>query len=164
MEENIYGYDRETLECLAGFESLWQRVRERTAPVSFSEDETLLHLIRQEICAARGYTALTRMFQNHSRTLLAAHGADARRRARRLQAEYFIRTGLRCDSSADCGHPGEKLASLRHLFQREQELSAAYEKAAMQTRCPVLKELYTRFSAETGDRAKALRALLLDCF
>lgn len=164
MDENIYGYDRETLQCLAGFESLWQRVTERTAPASFPEDETLMHIIRQELCAARGYAALARMFQNRSRTLLSAHGADARRRARRLQAEYFIRTGLRCDGAADRGHHTEKLASLRHLFQREQELSAAYERASMQTRCPVLRELYTRFSAETGDRSKALRALLLDCF
>lgn len=164
MDENVYGYDQNTLECLAGFDTLWQRVTERTAPTSFSEDETLLHLIWQELCTARGYMTLARMFQNHSRTLLTAHGADARRRARRLQAEYFIRTGLRCDSGTDCCHPTEKLASLRHQFQQEQELSAAYGRSAAQTRCPVLRELYTRFSAETGDRAKVLRSLLLDCF
>lgn len=164
MDENRFEYDRETMDCLAGFESLWQRVTQRTAPVSFSEDETLQRIIRQELCAARGYAALARMFQNHSRTLLTAHGADAKRRARRLQAEYFIRTGLRCEGAADCVHPAEKLASLRHLYQREQELASAYETAAIQTQCPVLRELYTRFSSETGDRAKTLRALLLDCF
>lgn len=164
MDENIYGYDRETLACLAGFESLWQRVTIGAEPAPISEEDTLQRFIRQELCAARSYAALSRMFQNHRRTLLAAHCSDTKRRARRLQAEFFIRTGLRCESTAPCAAPKEKLATLRHMLQSEQELSEGYAGAAARTQCPVLRELYSRFSLETAERAKAIRALLLDCF
>ena len=164
MDENKYDYDRETIACLAGFESLWQRVTEKTSPSVFSEEKALQRFICQELCTAQNYAVLARMFQSHSRTLLAAHCTDAKRRARRLQAEYFIRTGLRCERPQNCEYPAERLASLRNLLQSEQELSDGYRRAALNTQCPILKELYTRFSAETAERAKAIRALLLNCF
>lgn len=164
MDENTYDYDRETLACLAGFESLWQRVTEKTSPSAFSEEKALQRFICQELCTARNYAALARMFQNHSRTLLTAHCTDAKRRARRLQAEYFIRTGLRCELPQNCEHPAERLASLRNLLQSEQELSDGYRKTALSTQCPILEDLYNRFSAETAERAKTIRALLLNCF
>lgn len=164
MDENKYEYDRETIACLAGFESLWQRVTEKMPTSVFSEEKALQRFICQELCTARNYAALSRMFQSHSRMLLSTHCNDAKRRARRLQAEYFIRTGLRCEAPQSCGHPAERLASLRNLLQSEQELSDEYGKAALNTQCPILEELYTRFSAETAERTKAIRALLLNCF
>lgn len=167
MDEN-YAYDRETLACMAGFNALWQRVTQNTpqsiCPPTLSEDEQLHELICREFCAVKGYTALTRMFSTRSRTLLIAHGNDAKRRARRLHGEYFIRTGLRCRCEKDCPFPDGKLPSLRSLLRYEQDLSDDYRAAAERTRCPILKDLYGRFSDETAERAKALRALLLDCF
>jgi len=167
MDEN-FAYDRETLACMAGFNALWQRVTQstpqNTTPACFPEDEQLHQLLCREFCAAKGYTVLARMFPSRSRMLLIAHGNDAKRRARRLHGEYFIRTGQRCRCEGDCPIPEGKLPSLRSLLRQEQELSDNYRTAAERTGCPILKELYSRFSAETAERAKTLRALLLDCF
>lgn len=164
MEENIYRYDQETIRCLAGFETLWQRVAGQPAAASFSDDDALRQFISRETCAAREYAALARMFQSHTRTLLTAHCHDANRRSRRLTGEYFIRTGQRCHDAPDCDRCSERLSSLRHLYECGQALSRDYENASKQTGCPVLKELYSRFSVETAERATALRALILDCF
>lgn len=167
MDENFV-YDRETLACMAGFNTLWQRVTQNTPQSNcqppHAEDDELHRLVCREFCTAKGYAALTRMFPSRSRAVLLAHGNDAKRRARRLHGEYFIRTGQRCRCEDDCRIPKEKLPSLRSLLRQEQELSDNYRAAAERTHCPILKELYNRFSAETAERAGTLRALLLDCF
>lgn len=165
MDENIYEYDRETLACLAGFENLWQRVSARGAfAPQVTEEDMLCRFIRDEHSAAGCYAALAQRFSQPGRTLLAAHCADARRRARRLQAEYFIRTGQRCTETETMPAEADKLEALRKALQAEQARSKTYANAAENTTCPILRELYNSFSGETADRACALRALLLRCF
>lgn len=165
MDENIYAYDRETLACLAGFENLWQRITVgSSAAPRFTEEEALRRFIRDEHSAAGYYAALAHCFSQPGRTLLTAHCADARRRARRLQAEYFIRTGQRCTENDTISTEAGKLEALRRALQSEQARSKAYANAAENTTCPVLRELYNSFSVETANRASALRALLLRCF
>ena len=164
MEDCIYEYDQETLACLAGFEKLWNRVSGRHSETHDTEEERLLKFIREECSAAAFYSALSRMFQNPARSQLMARAADAKRRSRRLRAEYFILAGLTCDVPRDCPGTGGKLASLRAALETEQRLSTAYAEAAEKTPCPILKELYHCFSRESATHAQTNRALLLDCF
>lgn len=162
--EDHYEYDQETLACLAGFEALWQRVSGKTPEKHIAEEDRLPGLIREECCLAAFYTALARMFQNPGRAQLMSQAADAKRRSRRLRAEYFILTGLTCDAPRDCPGTGGKLASLRAALEKEQRLTEAYAEAADKAACPMLKEVYRCFAQETAAHAQANRALLLDCF
>lgn len=164
MEDNRYEYDQETLACLAGFETLWQRVSGRKPEKHVTEEDRLPGFIREECCLAAFYTALARMFQNPGRAQLMSQAADAKRRSRRLRAEYFILTGLTCDVPRDCPGTGGKLASLRSALETEYRLAEAYTEASETTSCPILKELYQCFAQDSNLCAQANRALLLDCF
>ncbi len=155
-------------ESLTGFEDVWQRVTGRDTPQppesAYSQEDSLLLLIHEEICAAAGATALARMFQGDGRALLLRHAADAKRHLRRLRAEYFITTGLTAASNGDCRAVGGKLASLRDAFLAAGQLAGRYEMAAGQTDCPELAEAFGAFAADERRRAQELRALLIDSF
>ncbi len=164
MEENRYDYDPNTLACLAGFDTLWRRVSDTPPRGSESEEDRLLGFLREECCAAAFYTALSRMFQNPGRTQLMNRATEAKRRARRLRAEYFIRTGLSCEAPRDCPGTGGKLASLRTALKTEYRLAEAYAQAAEKSSCPIQRELYQCYARESAAQAQTNRALLLDCF
>ena len=164
MENDYNAYDSQTLACLAGFESLWQRVADKAPEKRPAEENRLLDFFREESCAASFYAGLARLFQNPGRGQLAARAAEAQRRARRLRAEYFILTGLSCDSPRDCPSAGGKLVSLRTALETERRLARAYALAAESASCTVLKELYQDYARESALCAEANRALLLDCF
>lgn len=166
--------DQSIQESLAGFDALWRRVRgadrprdttaeEAPAP-GFQEEQTLQAFIREELCAAAFDSALARMLQGSGRTVLLAQAGEAKRRARRLQAEYFILTGLSC-APGNGGRPvSGKLASLRDAMLREERLSRRYARAAALTAVPGVQPLYTDYAAASAAHAQALRGLLIDAF
>lgn len=159
MDENMPLWDPAIQRCLAGFGSLWSRVTGGAPPDHMSAEEDLRHLIAQEQQLATGYRPLTRCFSGCSCAL-----SDSRRRAKRLQAEYFIHTGERYSADVEPRPATDRLTALREQYQNETSLSIAYENAKDRTHSPELETLYQVFASQTRERARALRALLLSCF
>lgn len=163
--ENIL-YDQTTLDCLAGFGALWQRVAvEATAAESSTHgDADPLFFLREEWCLSCRYTALARQFHHQSRSLLLRHAAETGRHARRLRAEHFICTGQTSHDLPSCPTTGRKLDALRSLLEQELRLSQRYEEAAMHTGSSPLHTLWETLAQRAETRARAVRALILECF
>ena len=161
-------------ESLSGFDELWQRVtrqdlvpegRPRSGEArTYGREDALLTFIHDETCAAAGYAALARMFQGDSRAALLRHAAGARSHLRRLRAEYFIATGLTGGGNEDCRALSGRLASLRELFLRSEDLAARYARAAESAGDEALREAYAAFAQDVDRRAQDTRALLVDSF
>ena len=159
-------------DSLEGFDAVWQRVtcRDETAAApqiaapAFSEEETLRGFIVDETCAQVYAAGLARAFQGEGRTILQRLAGDAKRRARRLRAEYFIRTGAMPPSGGDCPDTMGRLASLRAMLLQAEDMTARYTQAAERTAGPELHELYQIYAAEQRRRAQEVRALLIESF
>ena len=162
MDENLIK------DSLTGFDAVWTRVTGmgQTPPAEtvYSEDETLKQLIYDEICAAQCAAALARMFQGDGRAVLLRHAADAKRRSRRLRAEYFIRTGLTCEPPDNCRGASGKLASLRAALLQANQRAERYAQAAERSDSPELRQVYRTFAADAIQHAQETRALLIDSF
>jgi len=167
--------EQDILKSLAGFEEVWKRVTaagptaEEKAPKPAaagppSEEETLKRLIEDETCGAAYYNSVSRMFQGKARTMLLSHAADGKRHARRLQAEYFIRTGESYAPSGVCEPVSDRMSSLRTALRREQAGAAAYQSAAERTTAPELREVYLHSAADEQRHAREDRELILDNF
>ena len=167
--------EQDILKSLAGFEEVWKRVTaagptaEEKAPKEApsgpsSEEETLKRLIEDEIRDAAYYTFASRMFQGKARTMLLYHAADEKRHARRLQAEYFIRTGESYAPSCVCEPTADRMTSLRAALLREQAGAAAYQSAAERTAAPELREVYLHNAADEQRHAREDRELILEKF
>lgn len=158
-------------ESLDSFPAVWQRVtcRESIAAgqppaPAFDEDEALRIFLHDETCTANSAASLSRQFQGDGRAMLQRHAADAKRRLRRLRAEYFIRTGATPPALDDCPGVTGKMASLRAMFLRSNDIAERYAQAAEQTGSPELRELYGAFAADERRCAQELRALLIESF
>ena len=156
-------------ESLAGFDAVWQRVTGREGPAAapaapVPRPDTLLDLMRAEVCAAACASALARSFPAGGRAVLLRHAADARRHLRRLQAEYFIAAGVQGVPGGDCPAPAGKLAALRALFLQAEDMAGRYGQAAAQTDCDALQQALSAFAADERCRAQELRALLVESF
>lgn len=161
MEENI-------LQCLEDFDRIWQRVSAASSSpppaCGSSENEKLQAFLAAELCSASYYTHLAKMFQGAGRQLLLSHAADEKAHARRLRAEYFIRTGRSPLPGGPCECVSGKLASLRKVYYRELEAAAAYREAAENCPSEELAILYRSFSKDEERHARENRELLLECF
>lgn len=161
MEENI-------LQCLEDFDRLWQRVTAvSSAPpptAGTDENQRLQSFLAAELCSAAYYTNLAKMFQGQGRQLLLSHAAEEKAHARRLRAEYFIRTGQSALPGGNCESVSGKLASLRSIYFRELEAAAAYREAAEGCTNEDLASLYHSFAQDEERHAQENRELLLDCF
>ena len=154
-------------DSLTGFDDVWKRVTGGQTPPQeavYSEESTLSDLIHSEVCAARYAAALARMFQGDSRAVLQRHAADAKRHARRLRAEYFIRTGVTLGPADNCQGVSGKLASLRTALLQADERTTQYEQAAERTDSPELRQVYQTFAADARRHTQETRALLIESF
>lgn len=154
----------ELYSSLNAFPELWKRVTEMPPKNTFSNEATLEHFIREEYCTSQFYASLAYMFPNKSRTELISRSNDAKRRLRRLRAEYFIRTGVTLTPSDKCPAVTGKLASLRSVMARQRETAAEYERASSMTDCPILRELFRTYGKELSAAAALDRALLIENF
>ncbi len=156
-------------ESLEGFENLWQRVtcRQET-PVeprdTYSMEDMLLAFIHDETCTATAASALARMVQGDGRAALQRHAAEAKRRLRRLRAEYFILTGVPGGSNQDCRPLSGALPGLRTELLRAGDMAARYELAAKKTDDAALGEAFAAFAQDERRRARELRALIIGSF
>lgn len=154
-------------QSMAGFEGVWTRVTGGaggTASPAVCEEDALQNFIKSELCACAFDGALARMFQAPGRVVLLNHASGAKLRARRLKAEYFIRTGVSYTPMDSCQPVTGKLASLRTALERDMAAGQAYTAAAEKTSVPELRELYLCFAKETEAAARETRNLILECF
>ena len=160
-------------ESMAGFDSLWQRVtgQEEPAPAARppqtaagKEEDALLLLIHDEICAGAWSAALARLFQGEGRAVLARHAADAKRHLRRLRAEHYILTGVDTGGNQDCRAIAGRPALLRAAFLQAEEMAGRYAQLAESAAGGELREVCAAFAEEERRRARELRALLVESF
>lgn len=143
---------------LSKFDGVWQRV------TGTQNGSPLRELIRNELCTASYDAILARRVTGRARAALSAQAASARRRARRLRAELFIRSGEVYAPSERCDVPEAKqLPALRAAFERSTAAAAAYEKAAA-TADGELAAMTEAFAAERSAEAQTLRALITEFF
>ena len=156
-------------ESLKDFDGVWQRVtgtapRLPPHPEPWSEEDSLREMIREEDCAAQYAASLARLFQSDSRAVLMRHAGEAKRHARRLRAEYFIRTGLTAPQTYGCQGVTGKLASLRDALLQEDRRAAMYDSAAEHTERAELRHLYKLFAGDARRHGRESRGLLVECF
>ncbi len=149
-------------ETITGFDAVWRRVKGGAAAPS--EDESLCLLIRGEQCSAVYDACLARMFQGTARSLLQTHANNASARARRLGAEYFIRTGLCSTPEEECHPCGRRLIALRTAMEKDSAAAEAYRAAARDTSCAELEAIYQRFAEARCAAAQDKRGIILRCF
>ncbi len=155
----------EIQQTLARFDGVWDRVTgKQTGNVSGGGEGELPALIRDELCAARFDSMLSRMFQGAARSELQDHAASAACRARKLRAEYFILSGELCPGKEKCGAPACRMEGLRSAFLRDSRMAEAYKKAAAGSSVRELTELYTAFQKELTRSAAEKRARITACF
>ena len=159
--------ENEIRKSISGFSSVWQRVSQppqtETDAALSRRTPTLSELIRDEKLAGASDACLARRLTGQARAVLIRHADAARRRCRRLRAEYFIQEG-RCDRS-ECrtGEIGDCLTALRCAYRRDLETARKYG-AAARTDDPELKKLYRAFEQELVTAACEKRALILRLF
>ena len=159
-------------ESLAGFDALWQRVTGRepdrtdSAPAQDAcpLGDALLALIGAETRAAAEAAVLARQCQGESRGMLQRQVSEARRRLRRLRAEYYILTGAEAVAETDFRPAGSRLACLRRAYLRAEHLAGQYEQAAALAGCGPLRDALAGFAGDAECAARQLRALLVDSF
>ena len=121
----------------------------------------LQSLIRQALKGWRSYQALARRTGGGPGRVLAALGAEEKRRAKELCAACFLISGARFWPDPEkAAPPGSYLGVLRRLFRREQETAAACLAGAETVTDPCLQDLLLRHAKEAWDRSCRLRALV----
>ena len=97
------------------------------------------------------------------RSALCRALADASRRERLLQAEYFILTGDTFAPPVPVGECAPPLAALRFLLARAEKSADAYRAASYASDAP-LADTYSRLSAEQTSLAAVLRRIIYSLF
>ena len=156
-------------ESMDGFDEVWRRVTGKPetgcAGKTYAAGDILAPLITGEACAAQRSAALARAFQGQAQKVLSRHAAEAKKRLRRLRAEYFIAAGAAAPDPGPCPMAAEgRQAALRRLYLDAAALADSYEKAAGEADDAALQEVLAAFAAESRVRAKELRALLVESF
>lgn len=150
-------------ETISRFDGVWRRVSgESTEPERHeSERGGLCGFIEDELCAAAHDTRLARCLQGQDRSALMNLANRARRRARRMQAEYFIMHGKDHTPRPDCCPENGTLDALRMAYQRDIAAAQAYEKAASCEDSGELRALYESFAEDRRDSARCLRSMIV---
>ena len=118
-------------------------------------------LIRGALEGWRTYQALARRTGGGPGRVLAALGAEEKRRAKELGAAYFLSSGVRCWPDPEkVPVPASYLGALRTLFRREQETVAACLAGAEVVGDPCLRELLVRHARQAWDRSCKIRGLI----
>ena len=118
-------------------------------------------LIRGALEDWRSYQVLARRAGGGPGRVLAALGAEQKRRARELCAACFLISGVRFWPDPEkAAPPRSYLGALRRLFRREQEAMASCLAGAETVSDPCLQELFLRHAKEAWDRSCRLRALV----
>ncbi len=121
----------------------------------------LQSLIRGALKGWRSYQALARRAGGGPGRVLAALGAEEKRRAKELSAACFLISGVRFwPDSEKAAVSGSYLGALRKLFRREQETVAACLAGAEAAADPCLQELFVRHAKEAWARGCRLRSLV----
>jgi len=159
--------ENEIRRTMSGFTGVWQRVTGNSeeapeGPIHRGAD--LKELLRQERMSALSDARLAQKMRGSSRAVLLRHASAARRRGRRLRAEYFIQEGI-CDRSEERkADPNEVLPALRRAYQRDLDAARDYRSAALHTDSKELKALYQRFGEEREQAAREKRAIIVASF
>lgn len=152
MEEKIY--DNHTLEVMELFPQVWSRVA-GTTPLPPPKN-TLPDLLAALHRLSALYAALTRFCRDMDITTAQRMAAETGRHFRRLQAEYYIRTGTLRAQDKEKITTSKKLPLLRETLLLEHRL------------CGLCKEmpepLFDGLAMASQERQEAVKRLLIACF
>ena len=145
-------------ESIAGFDSVWSRVSGKAPEREPHDREDLRSLIGRELAVSSAARALARSAPGQPIFRQPAFQASAR--ARRLQAELFIREGeqYRPEPRQDAAEP--LLCRLRWLLLQYQALEKTYLNGAEY----LPAALRERFAEQCSRSADRIRAIILRAF
>ena len=134
-------------------------------PCLGTRSRAYLHLLEEMLERARQGEQMVRRLSRRTGggigRSLAAMAEAFGREERRLGAAYFLISGERPPASRTRPAPLPPLPqALRELFALEQRWSAAYDRAALDTLDPCLRELYQELSEESRKRSGEIRRLV----
>ena len=150
------------LENLA---DVWLRV-DASSPSEPADGElqdvlTLRRFIDDEESDMRAYLRLAKMAcGTPAAAVFIRTAADERRHAKRLMTEHFLLTGDTYAPNVKTPDDEPLLTSVRNRYIGEREGSAAYKKAAEETKTPRLSAIYSELAADERRHAAAMLCLI----
>ncbi len=143
---------------------VWRRVSEGSPgqeSVSGSPVPLLRNLIEEETFEAAAYTLLIMKTRGSAAERpLRELRSEEERHVRRLQAEYFLRTGDTCPPTHKKPSAPTLLPALRRRWESEGRSAQRYIEASEAVGEPVLAALFTELAQEETHHAQVLRDLV----
>ena len=155
--------DEEWKQTLDDFSRVWSRVGGDVPPPPPPRDapEELAALIRKETAAQRTYQAMAGETKGNAAAVWARLAAGSRKLIRKLQTEYYLRSGDSCpaprEPARDCG-PWEEFSYSRAWLDAGQA-ERAYLEAAGRAEDAGLGSVFAEAAGQKRAQREELRAL-----
>ena len=151
--------DEEWKQTLDDFSRVWSRVGGDVPPPPPPRDapEALAALIRKDTAAQRTYQAMAGETKGNAAAVWAQLAAGSRRLVRKLQTEYYLRSGDSCPVPRGCG-PWEEFSYSRAWLDAGQA-ERAYLEAAGRAEDAGLRTVFAEAAEQKRGQREALRAL-----
>ena len=159
--------DEEWKQTLDDFSRIWPRVVGSVPPPSPPRDapEELAALIRRETAARRRYQAMAGETKGTNAAAWARLAAGSRRLIRKLQTEYYLRSG---DSCPVPYQPVQNYGSEEEFYSRAWldagQAERAYLEAAGRSEDAVLLAVFAEAAGQKRRQCEELRALCEQMF
>lgn len=155
--------EEKTVFDLGGFDQVWRRVNGGAPSLPPQPQSTgaatLRSFIERASEAAAFYAALSARSGGAMRTLRRL-AAEEREHLRRLQVEYFLKSGDTCAPGRSCPMRGSVLGDLRKAYLGELANAEQFRSAAQTAETPELAALYRELAEAEAAHAAALRGLI----
>ena len=160
--------DEEWKQTLENFTTrVWPRVRgdAPTAPLPAQDaPEALAALIRAETAALRSYEAMTEKTDGAAAAAWAGLAAGSRRQIRRLQSEYYLRSGDSCPVPGEAARKSGTWKEPRRAWQGAGQAERAYLEAAGRAEDAMLRAVFAEGAELKRRQLEELRALCCPLF
>ncbi len=158
-------HDEYVRAVLEGFDGVWRRVEgseTNTSPQPRHDPSLCLEQLAGDELRAAAYDRALAGCLGPGKQLLLRHASQAVRRAQRLRAEIFLRTGARISTSESCPRTQGIMDSLREAMLRDEAAAAAYDAAAVAD--GDLSPLLRDYACQRRAASQEKRELILRCF
>ena len=160
--------DEEWKQTLDDFSRVWSRVEGNAPPPPppRAAPEDLAALIRKETAALRAYQAMAGKTRGNSTAVWARLAAGSRKLIRRLQTEYYLRSGDSCPVPREAARKSETWEELYYsrAWLDAGQAERAYLEAAGRTEDAGLLAVFAEAAERKRRQREELRALCRQLF
>lgn len=153
--------DEEWKQTLEDFSRVWPRVGGGAppSPPPQAAPEELAALIREETAAQRSYLGLAGKTEGSAAAAWARLAAGSRKLLRRLQTEYYLRSGNSCPVPRGPARDGEAWAEPHRAWLDAERAERAYLEAAGRAEDAGLLAVFAEGAEQKRRQREELRAL-----